>query len=195
LTTGIGLGVGLRGDLEGGELIEAAGTHLSGIHSVRQIVDGEPLAGTWYDRTQEYAARCRRGENPDPLQHTTTETATFSPPPCWKDLPPEQYRERVAQMATEIEEDAAAARKRRRIEPFGVAAILAQDPTSRPERIKRSPAPLLHAASKAVRQAFYEGFYLFVAAYRTAAEKLQRGDPRPGFPSGCFPPPLPFVDG
>ncbi len=166
-----------------------------GIHCVRQIVDGEPLAGTWHDRTQEYAARRRRGENPDPLQYATTETATFSPLPCWKDLPPEQYRERVAKMAAEIEEDAAAARKRRRVEPFGVAAILAQDPTSRPERIKRSPAPLLHAASKAMRQAFYEGFYLFIAAYRTAAEKLQRGDPRPGFPLGCFPPPLPFVGG
>jgi len=35
----------------------------------------------------------------------------------------------------------------------------------------------------------------FVAAYRTAAEKLQRGDPNPGFPLGCFPPALPFVGG
>jgi hypothetical protein len=46
-----------------------------------------------------------------------------------------------------------------------------------------------------MRQVFYEGFALFVAAYRTAAEKLQRGDPNPGFPLGCFPPALPFVDG
>jgi hypothetical protein len=36
---------------------------------------------------------------------------------------------------------------------------------------------------------------LFVAAYRTAAEKLQRGDPNPVFPLGCFPPALPFVGG
>jgi hypothetical protein len=166
-----------------------------GLHCVRQLVDGEPLAGTWRDRTQEYAARRRRGERPDPLQYTTTETATFSPLPCWKDLSPGQYRDRLAKMADEIEEDAAAARRRRRIEPFGAAAILAQDPASRPERIKRSPAPLLHAASKAMRQAFYEGFHLFVAAYRTAAEKLRRGDPQPGFPLGCFPPALPFVGG
>jgi len=46
-----------------------------------------------------------------------------------------------------------------------------------------------------VRQVFYEGFALFVAAYRTAADKLKRGDPNPGFPLGCFPPALPFVGG
>ena len=60
---------------------------------------------------------------------------TFSPLPCCKDLPPEVYRERVGKMAVEIEEDAAAARKRRGVEPFGAAKILAQDPWTRPERV------------------------------------------------------------
>lgn len=108
---------------------------------------------------------------------------------------PEAYRERVASMATEIEEDAATARKRMGVEPLGVAAILAQDPTSRPKRIKRSPAPLFHAASQVIRHYLYEGFSWFVAAYRVAAEKLQRGDPDPRFPLGSFPTPLPFVGG
>jgi hypothetical protein len=101
---------------------------------------------------------------------------TFSPLPCWKDLSPEAYQQRVANMAAEIEEDAAAARKRTGAEPLGVRAILAQDPTNRPKRLKKSPAPLFHAASQAMRHYFYEGFSWFVAAYRTAAEKLQRGD-------------------
>jgi len=52
-------------------------------------------------------------------------------------------------MAAEIEEEAAAARKRTGAEPLGVAAILSQDPTNRPKRLKKSPAPLFHAASKA----------------------------------------------
>jgi hypothetical protein len=120
---------------------------------------------------------------------------TFSPLPCWKDLSPEAYRERVGNMATEIEEDAAAARRRTRAQPLGAAAILAQDPVSRPERLKRSPAPLFHAASKAVRHYLWEGFAWFVAACRTAAEKLQRGDPAPRFPLGSFPPAMPFVGG
>jgi hypothetical protein len=98
-------------------------------------------------------------------------------------------------MAAEIEEDAAAARKRTGTEPLGAAAILAQDPVSRPKRLKKSPAPLFHAASRAMRHYFYEGFAWFVAAYRTAAEKLQRGDLDPHFPRGSFPPALPFVGG
>jgi hypothetical protein len=90
-------------------------------------------------------------------------------------------------------EEAAAAQTRTGAHPFGAAKILAQAPETRPERVKKSPSPHLHAASKAVRQIFYEGFALFVAAYRSAAEKLKRGDPHPGFPLGCFPPALPFV--
>ncbi|HTG32671.1 MAG TPA: transposase [Thermoanaerobaculia bacterium] len=165
-----------------------------GLQSVRQLADGEPLAGTWFDRTQEYLAR-RKGETADRLRHTTPETVTFSLLPCWKNLSPEAHRQRVANMAAEIEEDAAAARKRTGTEPFGVAAILAQAPTSRPKRLKKSPAPLFHAASQAMRHYFYEGFSWFVAAYRTAAEKLQKGDPDPRFPIGSFPPALPFVGG
>ncbi len=158
-------------------------------------MDGEPLTGTWFDRTQEHAARRRRGEDPDPLQHTSSETVTLSSLPCWEHLSPEAYRERVGTMAREIEEEAAAARKRTGAEPLRAAKILAQDPWTHPGRVKRSPAPLLHAASKAMRQVFYEGFALFVAAYRTAADKLKRGDPHPGFPLGSFPPALPYVGG
>jgi hypothetical protein len=165
-----------------------------GLHCVRQIADGEPLSGHWYDRTQEYLAR-RKGEDADPLRHATPEMVTFSPLPCWKHLPPETYRERVARLTQEIEEDAATARKRTGTEPLGVAAILAQDPVSRPDQIKKSPAPFFHAASKAMRHYFYEGFAWFVAAYRTAAERLQRGDPNPYFPRGSFPPAMPFVGG
>ena len=40
-----------------------------GLHCAQPILTGEPLTGTWLDRTQEYAARRRRGENPNPLQY------------------------------------------------------------------------------------------------------------------------------
>jgi hypothetical protein len=119
----------------------------------------------------------------------------LSPLPCWEHLAPEAYRQRVATLAEQIELDAAAARRRTGVEPLGPAAILAQDPISRPKRLKKSPAPLFHAASKAMHHYLYEGFTWFVAAYRTAAEKLQRGDPDPHFPRGSFPPALPFVSG
>ncbi len=76
--------------------------------------------------------------------------------PAREHLSPEAYRERVAKMGLEIEEEAAVIRKRTGAHPFGAAKILAQHPWTRPERVKKSPAPLLHAASKAVRQIFYK---------------------------------------
>jgi len=83
----------------------------------------------------------RRGEDADPLKHTRTEAVTFSPLPCWKHLAPEAYRERVAKLGLEIEEEAAAKRRRTGAEPFGAAKILAQAPSTRPERVKKSPPP------------------------------------------------------
>jgi len=49
--------------------------------------------------------------------------------------------------------------------------------------------------SKAVRRELYEGYAWFVAAYREAAEKLRAGNRAVSFPTGSFPPPLPFVAG
>jgi hypothetical protein len=164
-----------------------------GVHAVRQLLGGEPLTGYWFDRTQEYAAR-RRQEH-DRLEYATFETVVLSPLPCWEHLAPEAYRERVAGLVGTIEEAAAAKRKRTGAGPFGREAILAQHPHTRPERIKRSYAPRFHAATKAARRFFYEMYSEFIAAYRTAAEKLRAGDLAPGFPVGSFPPALQFVSG
>jgi hypothetical protein len=77
--------------------------------------------------------------------------------------------------------------------PLGPAAILAQNPFDRPDRSKKSPAPLFRAFRKSVRQEMWEAYALFVAAFREAAERLKNGHPRPGFPDGSFPPGAPFV--
>jgi len=76
---------------------------------------------------------------------------------------------------------------------LGVEAILAKAPLHRPATLARSPAPLVHAATKAVRKAFYDAYAWFVAAFREAAERLRQGDRNAPFPSGSFPPALPFV--
>lgn len=62
------------------------------------------------------------------------------------------YRELVAGLVREIETDTAAERELTGREPLGPEAILSQHPHTRPEKIKKSPAPLFHAASKAARQ-------------------------------------------
>jgi hypothetical protein len=150
------------------------------------------VEGYWFDRSQEYAAR-RRRETFGRLCYATPEVLTVSPLPCWKDLPVETQRRLAANLVAEIESEAAAQRERTGSQVLGVAAIRRQQPHSRPKRSKKSPAPLFHAASKAVRRELYEGYAWFVAAYREAAEKLRAGDRAVSFPTGSFPPPLPFV--
>jgi len=146
------------------------------------------------DRSQEYAAR-HRGEAFDRLMYATEETLVLSPLPCWKHLPPEEYRERVRTLVGDLEQEAAVAREAAGIPTLGPEAILSQDPHHRPERIAKSPAPFVHAASKAARLALYQSYAWFVAAFREAAEKLRRGDRTACFPAGSFPPALPFVAG
>src|SRR3954470_5823299 len=165
-----------------------------GVQSVRALLDGEPLTGHWFERTREYAARNRRLPF-ERLRFATKEHVLLSPIPCWAHLAPDRYRERVAALVESIEEDAALRRRQSKGAVLGVKAILAKDPLYRPAKLARSPAPLLHAFSKAARRAFYEGFSWFVSAFRTAAERLKAGDRNAPFPAGSFPPALPFVAG
>ncbi len=165
-----------------------------GAHAIRALLEGEILEGLWFDRTQEYLAR-RRGERFDRLQYATREVLELDPLPCWKDLPEEVRRGRIAALAEDVEAEAAARRKRTGAKPLGPAAVLAQNPLRRPKKTKKSPAPAFHAATKAMRRELWNAYALFVAAYRDAAEKLRAGVRNVAFPLGSFPPALPFVDG
>jgi REP element-mobilizing transposase RayT len=165
-----------------------------GVHCVQALMEGKTLEGWWFNRTQEYLAR-RRGEDFGPFQYATRETLELDPLPCWKHLTPEQRQKRVAALVSEIEEEAAARRERTGVQPLGPAAILAQHPHSQPAKTKRSPAPAVHAATRAVRRELRNAYFGFVAAYRSAAEKLRAGNRNQPFPMGCFPPALPFVGG
>jgi hypothetical protein len=46
-----------------------------------------------------------------------------------------------------------------------------------------------------MRRELWDAYALFVAAYRTAAEKLRAGVRNVVFPRGSFPPALPYVEG
>jgi hypothetical protein len=96
----------------------------------------DPLEGIWHDRTQEYRYRLR-GKEPEPGQFATVETLTLDPLPCWKHLPPEEYRQRIAAMVAEIIEDARIAREEKGVEPLGADAIRRQQPHTRPNRTKK----------------------------------------------------------
>ncbi len=111
----------------------------------------------------------------------------------WKEKVWSRYRARIADLIQKIEADAAAERVRSGPEPLGAEAIRRQDPTTRPNHIKKSLAPRFHAFRKRVRQELYRAYSWFTTAFREAAEKLRDGDRDALFPIGSFPPHLPFV--
>ena len=164
-----------------------------GISMIKAVLDGEPIRGTWFNRTQEYRAKLQKKKDFDPRSSASEEIVVLSQLPCWRHLSPEMYRSLVAGLVRELEADAAAERKLTGREPLGREAILSQHPHTRPERLKKSPAPRFHAATKEVRLGLRTAYGLFLSAFREAAERLKAGDRLAKFPNGCFPPALPFV--
>ena len=174
------------------EGLVASPLHWPGAHAAHALVTGAPLVGVWHDRTAEYRYRLR-GKEPEPGQFATEEILTLDPLPCWAHLPAEEYRRRMADLVAEIEEEARIAMAAKGLEPLGADAVRRQQPHTRPNRTKKSPAPLFHAASKRAYLELREAYSRFVAAFRDAAEKLRAGDRLVAFPAGSFPPALPFV--
>ena len=174
------------------ELLVGTTEQWPGAHCVRPLLTGALVEGTWFDRTSEYNARLRR-EDFEVRKYAYSEMIILSPLPCWKHLNPESYRARIAQLVREIDNAARQEREEKGLKPLGPKAILAQNPFDRPESPKKSPSPLFHAVKREVRKALWEAYAWFVAAFREAAERLRAGDLAPKFPTGSFPPPLPFV--
>jgi hypothetical protein len=178
-----------------------------GVHCAAALLDGSQLVGTWFDRTAEYRARNRKakrsavggaggsaavgdggGEGAE-LAFQATETINFSPLPCWRELTATDARARVGELISRIVAEAQQARAGR--PPLGRAKVLKQSPHERPMRSDRSPAPAVHAASRAIRLALRQLYWDFVTRFREAANRLRAGDRLVVFPRGAFPPPIP----
>jgi len=165
-----------------------------GVSAVRALLEEEPLQGYWFDRTREHADR-RRGRAFERLSHATPYTVHLKPLPCWAHLSSVEYQRRIAEMVDDIESQAALKRQLNELSAKGPEAIRIQEPHEAPENLKKSPAPLFHAASRKVRRELYEAYKQFVAAFQDAAVRLRAGEPDVPFPAGCFPPALPWVSG
>ena len=159
-----------------------------GVHCATALLTGRDLEGTWFDRTACYEAR-RRGEDKTAADFATRERVTFTALPCWAGLEASVYRGKVAELIREIVEDGRRNRGDRGV--LGKRKILALHPHDKPLCSNRSPAPPVHAATRAIRVMLRTWYWEFVAAFREAAARLRRGDRLVRFPAGAFPPPLP----
>jgi REP element-mobilizing transposase RayT len=167
-----------------------------GVHCVEALLTGAPLEGVWVNRSRQCAER-RKCKAPDPNSYAEVESLSLAPLPCWKHLSEAQYRERIRTLLTDIEREVEEVRERGNISlPARRVCrrrILRQDPQKAPKKMKKSPAPRVHAFRKSVRKAMHEAYGHFYAAYRQAAERLKEGERQVSFPPGSFPPALPFV--
>jgi len=114
--------------------------------------------------------------------------------PAYRELTPEEYREKVTALIREIEDDQARARDGRPV--LGVEKILAQDRFKAPSKVTRSsPRPRFHVQSDAVRDTLWHEFRVFRLEYGEAARALLSGELAAAldFPKGSYPPALAFV--
>jgi hypothetical protein len=163
-----------------------------GASTTAALMRGRPLHGVWYDRSRQLEAR-RRGARPDPLRTEQVYDVRVSQLPAFTDKPPEEYRRYICETVRQEERDVCADRARAgKTTVLGARRILEQDPHSCPLDTDRSPAPLVHAASRVVRAAFRAAYGAFVDAFRSAAACLRQGGAAQ-FPDGAFPPSWPFV--
>jgi hypothetical protein len=172
-----------------------------GIHFGKYLLEGRSLmAGKWVDRTKKYRLEMQRqGKEKEedrevhPDEYTTELTVELKPLPCLEHLGWGGYIRFVTDLIRDAEKEAKRDRERRGVEVVGREEICRHDPQTRPNRVKVSPAPPVHAASKKARLEWREAFGMFLLAYREAAKLLKKGIKDVAFPEGCFPPGLPFV--
>ncbi|MDX1998399.1 MAG: transposase [Thermoanaerobaculia bacterium] len=163
-----------------------------GVHPAKALLGEATLAGTWIDRTRAYEARRhRRGADLAPF--SKRETVQLTPLPCWAHLSLEEQKARVRSLLAGIQEQAEAALRDRGTQPAGPEAIVRQNPLTRPATVKRSPAPLVHAATREVREWFRRAYREFTTAYRDASRRFRSGELGVPFPPGSFPPSAPWV--
>ncbi len=163
-----------------------------GLQCIDALTEGKQLEGIWIDRSLKYEAD-RRGKEVDPETFITRYTLELDPLPCWRHLPEDEMRRRIREIVDDVDAQAARRVVLNGKVPPGPEAGRKQDPHKIPGNTKKSPAPAVHAASKAVRKQLKEAYRLFVEAYREAAVRLRAGDLTTTFPPGCFPPAQPHI--
>ncbi len=162
--------------------------------STEALLTDRVVQGVWFDRSAEYEA-CRSAKTFSKYEFAEVLDLELTPLPAWVHLAAGQRQQRIGQIVREITQET-----RQRIEesgqsPLGVRRILRQDPHEAPSNPKRSPKPIVHAVSHAVRKRLRMQFHLFRLAYRKASLELRAGNAKAEFPPGCHRPAMPFVRG
>ena len=166
-----------------------------GVQSATALIAGESLSGHWYNRTRQNAVSQGKGKRADvdEMEFASEERLAFSPLPCWAHLSDAEYRQRVAEVVEEIEDEGAHKRKDEKKTSMGAKEILRQKPQHRPKKKRGSPRPRFHAKDHWIWKRMMEAWREIVAAFREASARFLAGERDVEFPEGTFPPHRPFV--
>ena len=157
-----------------------------GLQAAAALIDGTRLEGEWVDRTAMDAAQRRNPSEPVREEDFTVPMdLELHPLPCLAQRPHGQRNALYRRLVKEVEQDAAGERARTGAAVLGAERVLAMDPHHRPVEVARSPAPLIHAITKAAHKLWRTAYRAFADAYRRAAD-AHRDDC--AFPEGCIPP-------
>jgi len=174
------------------EGLVAKAEHWPGPQCVSALLTASPLEGVWYDRSREYAAP-NGSETTTPKDFATYYELRLDPLPCWSYKDAATRRWYIAELIKTIEDEARTSHHQQGTRPLGRTDVLRQHPHHRPRKIAWSPAVLVHAASKRVRQEIFQAYEVFLTAFCEAVERLRAGDLSAQFPDGAFPPALHLV--
>ena len=162
-----------------------------GVHSAKALCSGQAIQGAWIHRTNYWRAR-NRGDDVTPSEFGTDYEIHLEPLPCWAHLDEAVWRRFVREMVHEIERETRAQHQRHQTAPAGATSVCQRHPHYSSGRQKRSPPPLVHAATSSMRATMREAHSLFLSAYRYATEQVKAGVRSVSFPPDCFPARLPY---
>jgi hypothetical protein len=158
----------LRYVLENGvkEGLVASPRDWPGASSTEGLLGSMTQRGIWVNRDD--LRRARAGNpNADATPYTHTVYIRLSPIPAWQSLGPDALRRQYEALVVDIEREAAPSRTA----ISDTHTLLTQEPHAAPAVSAHRPAPLCHAASLAVREAYRKAYRAFVQAFRAAARR------------------------
>ena len=156
-----------------------------GVHCARALSLGERIEGTWLHRAKPLG---------NSRHQLTRHAIVLHPLPAWAHLDASSYSARVRGLIREIELEHTSRRSRNDGRSEDRGEVSRNQPFDRPKDFEPTPQPWVHAATQAQRAEFRDAYQEFSRSFRDAAQRLKEGELTVAFPSGCFPPPRPFVD-
>ena len=165
-----------------------------GVNTLAHRLKGQDSIPARWEDLHGFNQAKRHRENPRRIDYLEEEQVELSPLPCWAHLSRRQCRQQIHAMVQDMTEEAREEHHRNGTEPVGVKNLRQFTPDRCVANPKRSPAPLVHAATLAARLAFRELYGAFVSLYEEASRLFREGDLTAVFPPGAFPPRPPTSD-